>query len=202
MDKDKTYTICYDSLSVFENKEDAKNFYTSCYYCSEGAEQSRYSSVLVDLMFSDLAKDNVSECVRDIYIHSKNYETPIKINLDSHSTFTDAIDYYKNSIEPIITICDDYDIDFNSDIPFEDFGNDEESVYGRMRSISNFYNDILKKFNIEVNNIITKDRSDGKYIVVINNDKEFDVNSWDNIENVIENVESMILELKEKEIEV
>ena len=43
----KIYTVCYDTLDVFNTKEEAKKFYSECYYMSEGAEQERYASILI-----------------------------------------------------------------------------------------------------------------------------------------------------------
>ena len=45
----EVYTLCYNSLDVFKNKKDAIKFYNECYLMSEGAEQSRYASILFDL---------------------------------------------------------------------------------------------------------------------------------------------------------
>ena len=37
------YTVSYNCLDVFKTKREAQKFYTTCYHCSEGAEQQRYA---------------------------------------------------------------------------------------------------------------------------------------------------------------
>lgn len=56
---DKIYTVCYDTLDVFNTKEEARKFYSDCYYNSEGAEHERYANILIDLNFCDIGKYNL-----------------------------------------------------------------------------------------------------------------------------------------------
>ncbi len=194
------YAVCYDTLYVFKNVVELKKFFLKGYYSSEGAEQERYASILVAADFDEIVKDNVSEICNEISI--KKEDKCVQVHLKEDMNPTKALYYFKNTIKPILEVCDDYGIDFNMRIPFEDFGNDDESTYGRMISISTFYNNLLQKFDIEVDNIETRDRSDGKYIITINNNKEFDMSAGDDLENVIDNVESMIEELAKEDIEI
>lgn len=76
----KVYTVCYDRLDVFNNKSEAKDFYSDCYYMSEGAEHERYASILVDLNFSNIGKDNVSTYCREISV--KQEDKILNIRLD------------------------------------------------------------------------------------------------------------------------
>lgn len=195
--RDNAYTICYDSLSVFKSKEDAKKFYGECYQMSEGAEHERYASILVDLNFSNVGKDNVSSNCRDIRIEMDEDEFLI-IELDEDLSSDEAIKYYEEKIQPILDISEDYGVDFNRIVPFDDFGSDEEIDY--MASFSKYYKELFKKFNIEVDNIYTEEISDGKYNLIVD-DLELRLRAGDKIESVIDNVETMIEISKNKDID-
>ena len=66
------YCVCYNTLFVFESKELARKFFSECFYGSDGSEQSRYGSILVDLQFTNIGKDNVDNYVREISYHDKD----------------------------------------------------------------------------------------------------------------------------------
>ena len=61
-----TYCVCYNTLNVFKNKENAKKFFSECFYSSEGCEHERYGNILVDLMFSNIGLDRVDNVVWEI----------------------------------------------------------------------------------------------------------------------------------------
>lgn len=108
--------------------------------------------------------------------------------------------YYDNIINKILDISDEYNIDFDNSCPFSSFGSDDESRYLEMYSFSEFYKEILEKNNIKIDDISTSEKSDGKYIITIDNNYEFEVNAWEKLNNVFDNVESMINIKKEKEV--
>ena len=194
------YTVCYDRLDVFKTKDEAKKFYTRCYYSSEGAEHERYASILVDLNFSNVGKDNVSSYCNEISIKSNNQENVfLNIKLNDALSIDDAIKYYEEKIKPILEVSEEYDVDFNNKIPFEDFGSDEEAYTNT--SFSNYYKDILEKFNINDVNVLTDSFSDGKYKLTINN-QEFKITAWDNLESVIDNIDLMIEKFKSNDVEM
>lgn len=200
---DKIYTVCYDTLYVFDSKKEAKRYFGECYYMSEGAEHDRYASILVDLNFSNLGKDNVSRDCREINIKmNSNTDECLKVNLNKYLSIEDTIKYYEEKIAPILEISNDYGVNFFIKTPFEDFGSDSET-YTNI-SFSDYYKELLEKFDLKINNIQTESRSDGKYTITIN-DKEFDIVAWDDLNGVIDNVDSMIevlSENKESEMEI
>ena len=200
MNYSNIYTICYDCLDVFNSKEDAKKFYSECYYMSEGAEHDRYASILVDLNFSNIGKDNVSTDCREIKIKTNDDEYIfLTVELEKRLSIDDTIKYYEEKIKPILEVSEEYNVDFNSKIPFEYFGSDDER-YTNV-SFSDYYKEILEKFKISVDTIYTEDWSDGKYKIVVN-DKEFKLTAWDDLESVIDNTSSMIELFKEEEMEI
>ena len=141
---EEVYTNCYGSLSVYKNKNDALKFYNECYLLSEGAERERYASILFALNNNEsIAYDNFSNTCGEIYLHTNNYfERPLKIDLDSMLSFKDCIKYYKDSLKPLLEVCNEFEINFNNNSPFEEFGADNEF---NMRSITDFYIELLKK---------------------------------------------------------
>lgn len=191
----KVYTVCYDRLDVFNNKSEAKDFYSDCYYMSEGAEHERYASILVDLNFSNIGRDNVSTYCREISV--KQEDKILNIKLDKALSIEDAINFYEKKVQPILEVSDDYGIDFNRMVPFDEFGSDEESDY--MSSFSKYYQELFKKFNISVDNISTKEISDGKYNLVVD-DTELTIKAGDKIESVIDNVDTMLEISKKKDL--
>lgn len=169
----KVYTICYNRLEVFDDKESAKKFYGTCYFISDGAELERYRSILIDLNFSNIAKDNVSEDCNLINIHvGKATYNSIDIELDKSLPISETIKYYEDKIQPVLEISEQYGINFDCDIPFENFGADDNSH--NMSSFSVYYKELLEKFGVEIDNIQVKDWSDGKYNLVVNN-QEFKI---------------------------
>lgn len=191
----KVYTVCYDRLDVFNNKSEAKDFYSDCYYMSEGAEHERYASILVDLNFSNIGRDNVSAYCGEISV--KQEDKILNIKLDKSLSIEDAINFYEEKVQPILEVSDDYDIDFNRMVPFDEFGSDEESDY--MSSFSKYYQELFKKFNISVDNISTEEISDGKYNLVVD-DTELTIKAGDKIESVIDNVDTMLEISKKKDL--
>lgn len=191
----KVYTVCYDRLDVFNNKSEAKDFYSDCYYMSEGAEHERYASILVDLNFSNIGRDNVSTYCREISV--KQEDKILNIKSDKSLSIEDAINFYEEKVQPILEVSDDYGIDFNRMVPFDEFGSDEESDY--MSSFSKYYQELFKKFNISVDNISTEEISDGKYNLVVD-DTELTIKAGDKIESVIDNVDTMLEISKKKDL--
>lgn len=191
----KVYTVCYDRLDVFNNKSEAKDFYSDCYYMSEGAEHERYASILVDLNFSNIGRDNVSAYCGEISV--KQEDKILNIKLDKSLSIEDAINFYEEKVQPILEVSDDYGIDFNRMVPFDEFGSDEESDY--MSSFSKYYQELFKKFNISVDNISTEEISDGKYNLVVD-DTELTIKAGDKIESVIDNVDTMLEISKKKDL--
>lgn len=191
----KVYTVCYDRLDVFNNKSEAKDFYSDCYYMSEGAEHERYASILVDLNFSNIGRDNVSTYCREISV--KQEDKILNIRLDKALSIEDTINFYEEKVQTILEVSDDYGIDFNRMVPFDEFGSDEESDY--MSSFSKYYQELFKKFNISVDNISTEEISDGKYNLVVD-DTELTIKAGDKIESVIDNVDTMLEISKKKDL--
>ena len=191
----KVYTVCYDRLDVFNNKSEAKDFYSDCYYMSEGAEHERYASILVDLNFSNIGRDNVSTYCREISVKQK--DKILNIKSDKSLSIEDAINFYEEKVQPILEVSDDYGIDFNRMVPFDEFGSDEESDY--MSSFSKYYQELFKKFNISIDNISTEEISDGKYNLVVD-DTELTIKAGDKIESVIDNVDTMLEISKKKDL--
>lgn len=50
---------CYGQTKEYKTRQEAIAFFRECYYGSEGAEQARYSKILMDLMFTD--KNEISD---------------------------------------------------------------------------------------------------------------------------------------------
>ncbi len=194
------YAVCYDTLYVFNNLDDLKQHFGICYYSSDGAEQQRYASILINSDFKEIAMDNVSDDCKSIAINNYNNSNKnIFIQFEERKSIVDSLNYFNNLVKPILNVCEEYNVNFSLAIPFEDFGSDRDSAYGNMYSISNFYEDILEKFGINVESIETDDKSDGKYEITINNKEVFDTCAWEKLEGVIDNIESLLELLKSKE---
>jgi len=97
---------------------------------------------------------------------------------------------YKNILSAVMEVSKEYDVNFLRKIPFECFGSDEEETY--MSSFSNYYREIFEKLNCNIETITTKEISDGKYMVRINNDYRLDVRAWDSLISVLDNVDFII----------
>lgn len=179
------YTVCYDELYVFDSKEKAKDFFGGCYYASEGAEQSRYASILIGLDYNNIADDGVSKGCKKININVDGDDI-ISCELENKKETNDAIKYYQANVLPVLIVANDYGVDFLKRTPFEHFDSDEETDY--MTSFSKFYNDILHH---KLQSVETVEKSDGKYEMKINNQLVIDIRAWDNLKNVVDNVETI-----------
>ena len=184
------YAICGNELYVFNSKEEAKDFFSECYYSSEGSERSRYASILVGLNYNNICKDDISTECMGINIKENGSENIIYSSLPHKMPIKDTIDYFQTKVLPILKVANDYDVDFHRKIPFEHFGADEDSSF--MASFTDFYNKIL---NDKLQNAETIEKSDGKYEMIINDNSIIDLCAWDNLENVIYNVETIKQEL-------
>lgn len=195
---DKVYTICYNLLDVFNSKKAAKDFYSTCYYMSEGAEQERYASILVDLNFSNTGRDNVSKYCTDIRIKlNDNKEESLVVELGDPLSVEGTIKYYESKIKTILEISEDFDVNFYSTSPFEDFDDENYNMY----SFSEYYKRIFEKMNIHFESITTKEVSDGKYELNLDNNI-LDVRAWDKLNDVVSNVESALEFSTNKNIEM
>ena len=120
------YTVCYDELYVFDSKEKAKDFFGGCYYASEGAEQSRYASILIGLDYNNIADDGVSKGCKKININVDGDDI-ISCELENKKETNDAIKYYQANVLPVLIVANDYGVDFLKRTPFEHFDSDEET---------------------------------------------------------------------------
>lgn len=196
----EVYTLCYNSLDVFKNKKDAIKFYNECYLMSEGAEQSRYASILFDLNNNKtIALDNVSNGCNDICILTSGYfESPLKVNLINKLSVFDSIKYYKEKILPVLDVCNEENIRFDCRIPFEDYGSDNDI---NMKNLTNLYSKILNKRNVDFNDIYTNEICDGKYELKLNADLSLKICAWDDFDIVVDNVDSIEEYCNKKESE-
>ncbi len=195
---DKVYVVCYNSLDVFNSKKEAKDFYSTCYYMSEGAEHERYASILADLNFCDTGRDNISKYCQNIRIKlNEDKEEFLVVELGKPLSIEETIKYYESKIKTILKISEDFDVNFDSTIPFEDFDDTNFNMY----SFSEYYKKIFEKMNIHFNNITTKEASDGKYELNLDNNI-LDVRAWDKLNDVVSNVESALEFSTNKNIEM
>ena len=194
----KIYTVSCDALSVFQNKKDAINYYNYCSNMSEGAERERYLSVLAGLHNNSIAKDGISNHCDSINIHAGDHRDKNLCYQIGNSSIKEAIDIYETKLQPILEVSANYGINLFSHIPFEEFGSDDDAYI--LFSFSDYYRDLLEKFNIEVSSIKTDDVSDGKYKIVINDKMILDVRAWDDFNAVIDNVDTIIEYSKKEEL--
>ena len=195
--KNNIYTICNESLIVFQNKKDAMSFYNYCCSLSEGAERERYVSVLMNLNNDSYAKDNVTTYCNSIDIYPGDHRSrSIRYQVDNLSV-EETIALYEKRLKPILEVSAKYGINFYSEIPFEDFDSDDSII---MFSFSDYYQELLEKFDIDVENIETKGVSDGKYEMLINKNLYIDVRAWDKFDAVVDNVNSIIDYIKKEEL--
>ncbi len=192
------YTVCYNRLAVFKTKDRAKQFFSACYNMSKGEEQERYASVVNNLNLDKLSKDNLSTYCKTISINTDKNGF-INVDLNENLSIEDTIKFYENKIKPILEVSEEFDVDFSSKIPFEYFGSDSDSYTNN--SFSDFYKKLCEKSDISIESISTNNWSDGKYKLLINNN-EFDIKAWDNLESVINNINSMKDLLKEQKEEI
>ena len=173
----------YDKLD-----EDDKKSLWSCNKTENAENYHLHKNTLEKEMYNKIAK----KC--DEYDLINNIMSDIQNNK--------SFSYYENIIDKIIEISDKYNIDFDNRCPFDSFGTDDESKNFGMCSFSEFYKEILEENNIEIEDISTREKSNGKYIVTIDNNYEFEIKAWEKLDNVFANVESMINLIKDKDLEI
>ena len=132
-------------------------------------------------------------------IAKKCYEYDLINNIILKKNEGKSFCYYENIIDKILDVSDKYNVDFDDFCPFADFGSDDELDSFATYSFSEFYKEILEKDNIFVEDISTKEKSNGKYIITINNNHIFETNTWEKLYDVFNIVESMINVIKENE---
>jgi len=196
----KIYAVCYDTLYVFNGKEQAKKFFETCYYSSEGAEQERYASILADLNFSNTGKDNISKYITNISIQvDDKTDKYLNIKLNKDLSIDDSIEFYDKKIYSIMEVSNDYGVDFSGKIPFEDYGSDDDSYV--MFSFSDYYRELFKKLNMNFDSINTSDVSAGKYEMKINDELIIDIRAWDDLNSVLDNIDTVLEYSKKEELE-
>ena len=152
---------------------------------------------LFDVEFG--GKDNVSKNCDEIHIKAQeNKDKFITIKLDDYLSIDNTIKYYEEKIKPILNISENYDVDFTEKIPFECFGSDADSYTNS--SFTDYYREILKNRNINIDSICTNDWSDGKYNLIVNGN-DFKITAWDSLKDVIDNIDSIEKTLEEKEMQ-
>ena len=119
----------------------------------------------------------------------------LKIDLNDYITDIDAVQFYKRKIVPILNVSKYFDIDFTRKIPFEYFESDSISEISDY-SFSSYYKYLLNYCGVSINDATTKEISDGKYEMKINN-QIIDVRAWDKIEDVLDNVDVILETVKE-----
>lgn len=67
-------------------------------------------------------------------------------------------------------------------------------------SFTDYYREILKNRNINIDSICTNDWSDGKYNLIVNGN-DFKITAWDSLKDVIDNIDSIEKTLEEKEMQ-
>lgn len=139
---------------------------------------------------------------------SKNNCEVIDINGFNYTNF---YKHFKEGIQQtidkkkkiVLEVSEEYNVNFDAKIPFEYFDIDNGGY--NMSSFSNYYKEIFEKLNINFDNISTKEISDGKYELNLDNNI-LDIRAWDTLEDVIDNVESALSfyndRNKDKEMEV
>lgn len=80
------YCACYNTLYVFTSKENAKKFFTECFYGSEGSEHERYANILVDLMYSNIGTDRDSFSVWEIVYYNGENRITEKVKIEKENT--------------------------------------------------------------------------------------------------------------------
>ena len=103
-----------------------------------------------------------------------------------------SFSYYENIIDKILEVSDDYYINFDDYCPFDSFGSDEEAKDLGIYSFSDYYKEILSKNGVVVEDITTKEKSAGKYLITINDKYNFDIKAWETLDIIVDNIDSMI----------
>lgn len=158
--------------------EDDKNSLYSCNMSEKAKEYREHSKYLYNKMYSEIAE--------------KCYEYDLIVEkVDNENSNDNLFEYYQKIISNILDVSKNYCVDFDSRIPFQDFGSDKDAAYGTVYSFSNYYREILECLNININNISTDGWSDGKYKLIVN-EEEFKITAGDNFDAIVDNVNSMI----------
>ena len=189
------YVVCYNSLYVFSNKNEATKFFTECYLMSEGHEQQRYTLILMNLALDEkISRDFVENECSEIVIKNSNFkEQYITVELNQWMPIDDTVKYYEEKIKPILEISKKYDVNFFHNVPFSSFGINKE------HKIANYYKELLEHYNIPVNSIEDEYISDGIYEITINNEHKFNITVRDKIYEIITNLNSIENKIKNKE---
>lgn len=182
------YVVCNNKLYVFDDIYKAKIYFISLCFVSSEKQQNKYYSILNKIDHQKIADDGTSKSCKEIIIVKNN---TVKYKLNNRLSVDNGIQFYQDKIIPILDIANDYGVDFSKSTPFEDFGSDEEIDY--MSSFSNFYNEILGEV---LKDIKTIEKSDGKYEMKINDKLVIDIRAWDNLNDVVDNVETIKKELQ------
>ena len=133
--------------------------------------------------------------IKDEFINRNGSSEKYEYNVGSE----DAIKYYEERLKPILEVSKEYGVDFNREIPFEEFGSDDDNYI--MFSFSDYYRELLDKFNIKVGDIRTEDVSDGKYKMMVDENIALDIRAWDDLSSVIDSCNTLIEYSKHKELE-
>ncbi len=117
------YVNCYNRLVQYNNINEAKSFFSECYYSSEGSERERYSNIIMDMtykndicfsdgdkniLFSDinfkqLNKDDLG-CIKEFYnindldvlkLMAKNQLSKIGKQIYNLNNYESFEDYYE-----------------------------------------------------------------------------------------------------------
>lgn len=165
--------LCYNKLT----EKDKKSIWLGN-KTTDAKEYLLYKSDLEKQMYSKISlKCEEYDLINNIIANRKNCK---------------SFSYYEDIINKILNVADGYNINFESYCPFDSFGSDEEAESFKMYSFSKFYKDILENNNSNIGNIMTKEISDGKYILTINEKYEFEINSWGKLADIFETVEKII----------
>jgi len=186
---DKIYKEYINKINDYYNtltEEDKKTLWSSN-KTDRANKYHEYENYMRDEMYGKMA------------IKCTEYDLIMDRLKDTRGSDLYKFNYYKNLISKVLDVSEEYGVDFDTKIPFQDFGSDDETAYGVMSSFSNYYKDILKELNINVDNISTDNWSDGKYIITINDKDTFETYAWESINGVIDNIESMKEQIKIKE---
>jgi len=81
----KYYAVNYNTLNVFDTKQDLIDFYKGCAMCSEGHEQHRYMQIVMEVLGYDKChigtdiEDEYDEMVNKVNVYKNNKWRNIKI---------------------------------------------------------------------------------------------------------------------------
>ena len=111
------------------------------------------------------------------------------INKKLYGLFEEHFGIQDEKKKIILEISKEYDVNFDTKIPFEYF--DADSGNYNMSSFTEYYSDIFKRLKIHFDSMFTKEVSDGKYELILDNNI-LDLSAWDSLESVIDNVNSAL----------